>query len=344
VENVQENNIGNFAQGQAAYGEQLGLLSNGAGGGYNYTGNGDLSAAGDNYGFGGGTNWGFQSDTVDPYDPFINAAAGQAQTYDSFAQQAAKQAGNVPQINNTFAGQTSHNLAGVNNGQNALMQGLANQANNGKISQAYQQYQNGVQQGLTAQNAVANSTNGGMNASSARRGAMEQNGMTSANSAAGGALVADQAAASARQQEGALLGEQGNLQNSLYSQNQNQAYAQAQLASQQGGLANAGVLGYNSLASNEQGQQLNAIQGAANQLGETEGLGTANQAMNFQNTMQGVSTVAGAGSGLASIASGIAGSNQQAQQNAQAQQQAQPADNAGENSTGGGSGMNAYGV
>jgi hypothetical protein len=253
----------------------------------------------------GQNGWpGFYSESEQGYVPAINAAGDQAGVYNGFAAQAAANT-QAPTITNQYAPQTAANLSGVTAGQNTLGSSLQAIANNGYLSPAEAQYQAGVNQGVVAQNAIANSSNGGGQAALARRGALQN--AASQASAAGGAAVAAQAQGQAQDEEGVLLGQEAQLQNTYYGQNQASALAQAQLQQRQQSLANAGLTGFNTLTNNELGMEQNNVNAAAGQLGQMEGLGTANQAMNYQNTQAWMGTGLQGGTGLASIASGMGG-------------------------------------
>jgi hypothetical protein len=286
-------NITNYAQGPQAGAAVIQAGSNGGATPW------DPSSK-DAFGFG-------FNDTGDPgsgqgyspgqsYDAAVNTAAGQAGYYNNLAGQAAQNT-NAPQINNPYAQQSQQQLAGINAGQTNLVKSLQKTAANGEDSAAYGQYQSGVQQGQNAQTALGNRAGGGLAGAGARRQATAGNAMTGAASQAGGQLVAQGAQQAAQAQIGTTLGQQAGLLNANYQSNQNNALSQATLQQNQQGIANAGALGYNSLAQNEQGQQLNSLEGASNQLLQSEGLGQSSQNVNnAQNAVYlGAATQAGAG-------------------------------------------------
>ena len=257
--------------------------------------------------FGVSNNIGTTYDPTGVYGPAINTAANQANNYNSLAGTAMTQP--AAQINDPYSAQTGRQIAGVQAGQQGLINGLQQTAANGQDSQAYQQYKSSVLQGQQGQTAVANSAGAGPGGAGARRLAQQQNGMTQAGSTAGGQLVAQQAQQAAQAQLGTALGQQGSLANQWYGGNTQQGIANAGL--QQGQLAQnyAGALGYNSLSQNEQGMQLNALQGASNAVLGSQGLGQAEQNVNNAQNAVYMGAATGAASTAANYGAQVAAAN-----------------------------------
>lgn len=260
--------------------------------------------------FGVSNNIGTTYNPTGYYGPAINTAANQANNYNTMAGAAMQR--QAAQINDPYAAQTQQQIAGVQRGQRGLISGLQRTAANGQNSQAYQQYQNSVLQGLQGQTAIANSAGAGPTGAGARRSAQEQNGASGASSLAGGQLVAQQAQQAAQSQLGTALGQQGQLANQWYGSNNQQAIANAQLQQGQMGQNYAGALGYNSLSQNEQGMQLNALQGASNAILGSQGLGMAEENVNNAQNAVYLGAATGAASSAANYGAQVAAAQQQA--------------------------------
>lgn len=197
---------------------------------------------------------------------------------------------NAPTIANQYQDESRTNI-GTNVGREvALADELRN--NNGEASKA--QFQQGLDSGIAAQLATANSAGGG---AVARAGAMRNAAQTGSLMRAGGAATAAELGArereAARAQAAGIYGNIGGQLQGQYGLEQGSAIEQARLASVNQAQQNQMRLGYGGLGVSSRGQGLDALNGYTSGNLAAQGLSNDIRHNDAQDTNQLVGTGAG---------------------------------------------------
>jgi len=239
-----------------------------------------------------------QGPNADAYNAQMGMAQGRANTYGN---QSVNYTQNAPTIANQFQAQSQNNIAN-NVGQE---QGLASQLmnNNGEASKA--QFQQGLDQSINSQMAMANSASGGaVSQAGARRAAQQQGAQTQAQGASTAAQLGAQEREAALGQAGNVYGQIGGQLQSQYGLEQQNAQAQAQLQSTNQAQQNQMRLGMGGLANQAQGQSLDALNSYTQGNLQAQGLSEQKQ----QNATNNTNGLIGMASGLGGEALGAIGS------------------------------------
>lgn len=244
------------------------------------------------------------------YNAQMNYAANAAAGYNSAALGPNAYTQSAPTISNPYQGQSQAQLAADQTNQQGLagfLQGTMNGTGPGATA-AQAQYQQGLNQSVAANMAMANSTRGGPAAlAGAQRQAQENNAQTLAGASAQRAGLMAQQQQAAAGQLGSVYGQEAQQNLGQYGIEQNEALAQAQLQSTNQQQQNAMQLGYGALGAQEQAQAYQGLQGYTTANQAAQGLQLqANQASTLLGSM-GIGGFGGAASGALSSASSGSG-------------------------------------